>query len=56
MEVNDEREGIETYNDKLVIDAANNAPPPQDTLTTTMTTEDAAKEIGYDDDVGAKDG
>ena len=30
------REVAETENDELVVDAANNTPPPQDAMTTTM--------------------
>ena len=54
MEINENGEATETYNDELVNDAANDAPPPQDAMTTT--TADATKDGGEDDNVGAKEG
>ena len=44
----------ETQHDKIVVDAANDAPPTQDATTTTM--EAAAEEGGDDNNVGAEDG
>ena len=56
MEINENREVAETDNDELVVDAANDAPPPQDAPTATMTMVDATEEGGDDDDMGAEDG
>ena len=38
VEINDKREVTETYNDELVVNAANDAPPPQGDMTTTTAT------------------
>ena len=35
VDINDNREAVETDNDKLVVDAASGTPPPQDAMTTT---------------------
>ena len=43
----------EMDNDELVVGAANDAPPPQDAMTTN--TEVVAEEVRKYDDVGAKD-
>ena len=53
VNINDNREVVDTDIDKLVIDAANDA-PPRDAPTTTTTMVDAAKKGGDDDDVGAE--
>ena len=53
MEINENREIVETDNDELVVDAVNDAPPPQGAPTTTTTTAAGAEEGGDDDDVGA---
>ena len=44
----------ETDNRKIVVDAANDAPPPQDAMPITMAA--ATEEGGDDNNVGAKDG
>ena len=49
VEINENREVVETENDKLVTNAANNAPPPLDALTITTTTETASEEGVKDD-------
>ena len=56
VDINKSREVIETDNDKLVVNAANNATPHWDALTNTTTTA-AATEEGWDDEnVGGEDG
>ena len=49
VEINKNREVIETDNEELVVDAANDAPPPQDAPTTPRNTESASEE-GRDDE------
>ena len=39
VDINKNREVVETDNDELVIDNANNAPPPQDAPTSTKTVQ-----------------
>ena len=56
VEINKNREVVETDNDELVVGAANNAPPPQYAPTTTMTMAAAAEEGGGENNLGAKDG
>ena len=56
VEIKKNREVVETDNDKLFLDAANDNPPPKDALTTTRTMTAAAEKIKEDDDVGAEDG
>ena len=56
VDIKDNEEVAETDNAKLVVDAANDATPPQDALTTNTTTAAAAEEGGDNDNVGAKDG
>ena len=53
VEINENGEVAETDNDKLVVDAANDAPPPQDIMTTT--TALAAEEVGDDNNVVAEE-
>ena len=55
VEINKNGDIVETDNEKIVVDAANDAPSPQDSLTTTKTTAAVAKEGGDDDYVGAED-
>ena len=55
MDINENGEVVETDNEKLVIDAANDGPPPQDALNTTMATAANAKEGGDDNNVGAEE-
>ena len=56
VEINKNGEVANTVNEKLVVDAANDAPTPQDTPTTTTTTEAAANEGRDDYDLGSEDG
>ena len=56
VDIKDNEEVAETDNAKLVVDAANDATPPQDAPTTNTTTAAAAEEGGDNDNVGAKDG
>ena len=50
----DSNEVPDTDNEKIAVDAANDAPPPQDAMTTTKAASD--EEGGDDNDVGAEDG
>ena len=55
LDINKNGEVVKTDNEKLVVDAANDAPPLQDALTTSTTTAASAEEGRDDEDVGAKD-
>ena len=55
VDINNNGEFIETDNDEFIVDAANDAPHPQDAPTNTTTTEAATKEGGGEDDVSAED-
>ena len=43
MEINNNREVVETESEKLFVNVANKAPPPQDPPTTTTTTSATAE-------------